>query len=308
MRPRPLLITVLALFIALQGAATRGSADQPIPELGRLDLRQNEQLKALRQDVRKTIYTIKSGRCLDELPELQFYRYRVRPGDTFWTVLAKTSMDIDTLLSVNDLSSPLDINKKKSLYIPNMRGVIVSGEKSETVHSLASEAGVDLAYVFHANRCSTLDKNYIFVPCGKISMLQRSLFLGTAFMNPLAESRRSSGFGTRKNPFNGRTYEFHRGIDLACPMKSKVMAARKGRVVFTGYKGGYGNLVVLQHEMGYSTYYGHLSSFTVRPGDVVEAGDVIARSGNSGRTTGPHLHFEIRRGGTALNPSNFLHR
>ncbi|HSA16417.1 MAG TPA: M23 family metallopeptidase, partial [Spirochaetota bacterium] len=72
--------------------------------------------------------------------------------------------------------------------------------------------------------------------------------------------------------------------------------------------GGYGHLVVIQHEMGYRTYYGHLSGYNVKPGETVEPGDLIAYSGNSGRTTGPHLHFEIRRGGTAVNPSLYLHR
>ncbi len=306
---RRILTALFPAFLAFAAVNTPAPATAvPIPELGELDLKNNETLKSLREEVRRGIYVIKSGRALDELPELAFYRYRIRPGDTFWTVLARTSMDMDTLLTVNDLSSPLDVPKMKSIYIPNLRGIVVRGADREKISSAAARCRVDLAYVNRVNGGESLDKSYVFIPCGKISQLQRSLFLGTAFLNPLSNGRRSSGFGTRRNPFNGKSYEFHRGINLACPMKSSVRAARRGRVIHTGFEGGYGHLVVIQHEMGYRTYYGHLSGYNVKPGDTVEPGDLIAYSGNSGRTTGPHLHFEIRRGGTAVNPSLYLHR
>ena len=85
-----------------------------------------------------------------------------------------------------------------------------------------------------------------------------------------------------------------------------MLAARDGRVIFTGFQGGYGNLVVIQHEHGYRSYYGHLSRPLVKVGDRVKHGAVIARSGNTGRTTGPHLHFEVRRGRMAVNPGILL--
>jgi murein DD-endopeptidase MepM/ murein hydrolase activator NlpD len=72
--------------------------------------------------------------------------------------------------------------------------------------------------------------------------------------------------------------------------------------VFSGIEGGYGKLVVIEHEYGYRSFYGHLSRPLVKPGDAVKRGAVIALSGNTGRTTGPHLHFEVRRGGTAVHP------
>jgi len=91
-------------------------------------------------------------------------------------------------------------------------------------------------------------------------------------------------------------------------MGTRVHAARSGEVVFSGYEDGYGNLVIIEHEFGYRSYYGHLSKSLVKNGQQVKPGETIALSGNTGRSTGPHLHFEIRKNGRALNPMTFLKR
>ncbi len=130
------------------------------------------------------------------------------------------------------------------------------------------------------------------------------MFLGTGFTHPLRIGTTTSGFGSRKDPFSD-TMQFHRGIDIGCPGGSLVHAARDGKVVYTGYRGGYGLLVILQHAHDYYTYYGHLSRILVKNGSTVNMREPIALSGNTGRTTGPHLHFEVRKGGTAVNPVFF---
>ena len=135
--------------------------------------------------------------------------------------------------------------------------------------------------------------------------MERSLFLGTGFGNPLKGGKKTSGFGTRRDPFSNRM-EFHRGIDIACEPGTPIHAARKGTVVSCGYEGGYGLLVVIRHSHDYYSYYGHLSRIRVKQGDQVNAGDLIALSGNTGRSTGPHLHFEVRKGEKAINPGILL--
>ncbi len=262
-------------------------------------------VRSLRNDIKKSIYVIKSRRPETELPDLTFFVYRVKRGDTFWNILARSSLDIDTLISVNDISTPRDITPGKRIFIPNMRGVILRGTSRASVMAKLREEMIPPGYVDRANRTRDLNKDNLFIPCGSVTRVERSLFLGSGFMHPLSSPRGvriSSGFGTRKNPFNGRTMEFHAGVDIACPHGSQVMAARDGRVVFAGYEGGYGRLVVVEHEHGYRSYYGHLSRTLVKPGARVKRGDVIALSGNTGRTTGPHLHFEARRGGTPVHP------
>jgi murein DD-endopeptidase MepM/ murein hydrolase activator NlpD len=111
----------------------------------------------------------------------------------------------------------------------------------------------------------------------------------------------SSDFGWRKDPIDGRQ-RFHAGTDLRLAYGQEVRAAARGVVTFAGAQGGYGTSVTVRHGDGLETRYAHLSSMDVREGDEVVAGQVIARSGNSGRTTGPHLHYEVRQNGRPVDP------
>lgn len=102
----------------------------------------------------------------------------------------------------------------------------------------------------------------------------------------------TSGVGWRVDPFGSGKLNFHRGIDIAVPVGTPVRAIRKGRIVFAGARRGYGATVIVEHANGDRTLYGHNSTVRVRTGDLVESGTVVAFSGNTGRSTGPHVHFE----------------
>ncbi|MDR1538545.1 MAG: peptidoglycan DD-metalloendopeptidase family protein [Clostridiales bacterium] len=116
----------------------------------------------------------------------------------------------------------------------------------------------------------------------------------------------SSYFGYRQNPLGGDGNEFHGGIDIAVNSNTSVAAAGGGVVEFAGNGGSYGNLVVIDHGMGLESYYGHNQKVLVSAGDVVERGQVIAKSGNTGRSTAPHVHYEIRLNGEAVDPLNYV--
>jgi len=103
----------------------------------------------------------------------------------------------------------------------------------------------------------------------------------------------TSGVGWRVDPFGSGRLVFHRGTDIAVPLGTPVHATREGRIVFAGVHGGHGNTVIIEHANGERTLYGHNSSVAVRPGERVEAGVVIAHSGNTGKSTGPHVHYEL---------------
>ncbi|MDB5510902.1 MAG: Peptidase [Enterovirga sp.] len=130
----------------------------------------------------------------------------------------------------------------------------------------------------------------------------RTLPLG----KPLAgEPDPTSGFGYRMDPFT-RGPALHTGVDFRAEAGTPARATAAGRVVAAEYTGGYGNLVEIDHGNGVTTRYGHLSSFSVAPGETVGEGQIIGRTGSTGRSTGPHLHYETRVNGEAVNPVRFL--
>ena len=116
----------------------------------------------------------------------------------------------------------------------------------------------------------------------------------------------TSTFGHRENPFDGSGVETHKGLDISGPIGSPVKAMAKGQVEFAGEKGGFGNCIILKHGNGFETLYGHLSKILVKVGQSVSIGEEIGRIGSTGRSTGPHLHYEIHKNGKKINPQSFL--
>lgn len=123
--------------------------------------------------------------------------------------------------------------------------------------------------------------------------------------NPAPGAREASGFGNRIDPFLGKM-AFHSGLDLELPAGTPARSTAAGTVVSAGWNGGYGLMVEVRHAHGFSTRYAHLSSIAVTEGQEIKTGDVVGRVGTTGRSTGPHLHYETRMGDTPLNPHRFI--
>ncbi|ETR65798.1 MAG: metalloendopeptidase [Candidatus Magnetoglobus multicellularis str. Araruama] len=115
----------------------------------------------------------------------------------------------------------------------------------------------------------------------------------------------SSPFGYRVSPFTSRR-EFHKGVDIANHLGTKIVAAAKGLITFSGRKGGYGRMIVIDHGHGMETRYAHMNKLFKKDGDIVKRGDVIGTMGNTGRSTGPHLHYEVRLNGAPVNPTKYI--
>lgn len=124
------------------------------------------------------------------------------------------------------------------------------------------------------------------------------------FIVPVA-GRVTSGFGSRVHPISGRV-RMHTGVDFGASTGTPILAADSGVVVSAGWRNGYGNTVLIDHGNGLATLYGHQSRLAVRAGQSVAQGDVIGYVGSTGNSTGPHLHFEVRKGGTPVNPMSYL--
>jgi murein DD-endopeptidase MepM/ murein hydrolase activator NlpD len=123
---------------------------------------------------------------------------------------------------------------------------------------------------------------------------------------PITRGWLSSYFGIRTDPFNGRRVH-HKGVDFAGKMGSDVVSVAAGVITYSGKRSGYGNLVEINHGNGYSTRYGHSSELLVKVGDTVKKGQKVAKMGTSGRSTGPHVHFEVLLNGRAVNPKKYIH-
>ncbi len=149
------------------------------------------------------------------------------------------------------------------------------------------------------------DANDVFLALARFQAARAAVNLAPVHKPMESPSRISSGFGNRKDPFTG-TRAYHAGIDFPAPKGTIVMSAGYGKVTFVGQKSGYGNLVEVTHSVGLVTRYGHLSAFLVKEGQVVNAGTPIARVGSTGRSTGPHLHFEVRSKDQAVDPGKYL--
>ncbi len=116
----------------------------------------------------------------------------------------------------------------------------------------------------------------------------------------------TSGYGHRENPFTGENVETHKGLDIRGNYGEIIKSTASGVVASAGPRGGYGNCIVIDHGNGFETFYGHLSKILIKKGQLVNAGDEIGKIGSTGRSTGPHLHYEIHRNGKIINPRSFL--
>ena len=136
-------------------------------------------------------------------------------------------------------------------------------------------------------------------------VVERGTKIPPTYIRPISGGRVSSGFGKRKSPTKGASAN-HQGVDWAVPVGTAVMASSGGTVTKAGWGSGYGYVVYIRHDDGRETRYGHLSKVLVKAGQKVSQGQKIALSGNTGRSTGPHLHFEMRINGSAVNPLKYV--
>ena len=226
--------------------------------------------------------------------------YVVREGDTLSGIANMFGVTTNTIKWANDIPPSGTVRIGQTLTILPVTGVKYTVKKGDTMASIAKKFGADAEEVTNFNGIETLAVGIeIIIPDGEIA----------APVAPKSAPKSSGGTsvassGSYSNPLPGgrRTQGIHgyNGVDLAgVPVGTPVLAAASGEVIVArqgGYNGGYGSYVVIKHDNGTQTLYGHLSSVTVGIGETIGKGQAIGGVGNSGRSTGPHLHFEIRGG------------
>jgi murein DD-endopeptidase MepM/ murein hydrolase activator NlpD len=235
---------------------------------------------------------------------LDIKRYVVKEGETLSGIAERLDLDLDTLASLNRQwgSGVHLVRVGEEILVPNQDGIYLAVEAS--LEKLCAAKGVPVEAVLAVNRIPAGEVKpgvRLFFPGVQHTGIERSVIVGSAFLRPVA-GWASSAFGYRHDPFND-SIQFHRGIDLAAAPGTAVRAALDGKVTVTATDPVLGLYIVIRHQVGFSTVYGHLAQAFVRPGDTVARGARIGQVGSTGKTTGPHLHFEVRRSGRPVNPA-----
>ena len=240
---------------------------------------------------------------------VEMWTYRAKEGDNLWNIAKKYTLDWYTILSVNKLKNANDISIGQELKIPNQNGVLHHVRVGETLEDIALRYGVQMSQIVGANRIinrnQMLPGSEIFIPGARITLeeqrkLAKNRGITSDFITPL-KGRIVSGFGYRMHPIL-HTRKFHRGVDIDAKRGAPIKAAMDGEVIYSGWMGGYGKLVVIKHPNGWVTRYAHNSKLLVKKGDRVVVGQIIAKVGSTGRSTGSHLHFETWKDGKLVNP------
>jgi murein DD-endopeptidase MepM/ murein hydrolase activator NlpD len=298
-------IHVLACWIfAANHAGAQGLEPVGYPQIKRLD-RSDPLFAQLSEDIASSRRALARG---DLLPPIVFFRYSVHSDEDIYAIAARTNLGVEAIATVNRISRPDMVSQGMELILPNMPGIFA-----------AKSAASDLERMILAVRSSRLEdglpvvvgsnnsRDFVFFPDEKFHPVERAFFLGILFRFPLREGYISSGFGMRDHPITGQSC-LHSGIDIAASGGSDVLAARDGQVIEKGFEAdGLGNYLLLSHQGGYTTLYGHLASITVTLNQKVNSGTLIGTVGSTGLSTGPHLHFEVRSGGQLRDPIPLLY-
>ena len=230
------------------------------------------------------------------------HQHLVQKGDTLWGLSRKYKVPLKKIIQANSIQPTKRLQIGEKLLIPGapVEGTWYRVKAGDTLWSIARRHNMEPQDLQRINRISSPRTLQI----GTRIRIQgdHSLSFGNPLRVPLVVT---SKYGYRPHPVTHR-YQRHEGIDFRASTGTRVYASRAGRVIFAGRRGGYGKIVGIEHEGDFTTWYGHLSRIRVRVGQTVSKGKVIGLSGNTGISTGPHLHFEIRYKGRSENPTNHI--
>lgn len=234
--------------------------------------------------------------------ELTITQHEVKKGETLSEIAKKYGVSMDTICGCNNLDSYDIIRVGKLLRIPNKDGILYKIKRGQKIVSITKKYKASIDKVIAENSVKNPDffpvGNFIFIPDAK----PLNIFHG--FLWPALTRAVTSGYGWRKHPIN-HVRHFHQGIDIRSRYQW-IRAAKYGKVTFAGWMGGYGRTIIIAHPGGWKSLYGHLSRISVRRGQYVKQGQFIGKSGNTGLSTGAHLHFELIKNGRHKNPFKYL--
>jgi murein DD-endopeptidase MepM/ murein hydrolase activator NlpD len=239
---------------------------------------------------------------------LRLARYTIQQGDTLSLIAQRFGLTMDSLISFNGIQDARSLKVGGVLAVPNASGLKYRVRRGDSLEGIAKRFGIALNEILDWNsQESSLIRpgQELFIPNARLSEQELNRVFGRLFILP-ARGRLSSRFGVRGDPITGLS-RFHNGIDLAGAIGTPVVAAMSGKVIMLGFNPNFGRYIILSHPEAFQTLYGHLDSFLVRKGQRVKQGEAIGLMGNSGYSTGSHLHFSIFNRGEPVDPFRYLH-
>ncbi|MDR2029229.1 MAG: M23 family metallopeptidase [Treponema sp.] len=298
---------------AQEGGASSGASPADLPLIGRLDYGDTvfrQYLEDMEDTRRRVFNRQRSGESAETLAgALSIYRYAPREEDDIFSLAARCNIPYAALATLNRLNHPSSLGNREYILLPSGPGIFVPRDPDSDIELLLVSARIgrpgDQGAEIRVREPDTEPESFLFYPGDDFSPTERIFFLNSGFRFPLRTYRLTSPFGMRQNPVTGR-YRLHEGLDLAAPEGTEVFAARDGVVSETGYSPVYGNYVILRHGDNWTSLYGHLSKTEITLRQEVRSGSLIGRVGSTGQSTGPHLHFELRRDGQARDPDKYL--
>jgi murein DD-endopeptidase MepM/ murein hydrolase activator NlpD len=256
---------------------------------------------------RRLLFSPRQKTAQELASALTIYSYAPGENEDLLGIAARCSIPYGTLASLNRLSHIEDLAGGKPMLLPTMPGLFIPETPATDLERLifSSKQQENAVAVFIPRDGKT--ERFYFVPGGDFSPTERVFFLNHDFYFPLRYFQVTSSYGPRINPVTGRP-GMHGGIDLAAPEGTEVYAAKSGTVMDLGEDPILGNYVIISHENNMVSLYGHLSSIDSNTTlhTRVQSGELIAKVGSTGQSTGPHLHFEIRQNGQSRDPTGLL--
>jgi murein DD-endopeptidase MepM/ murein hydrolase activator NlpD len=238
---------------------------------------------------------------------LSLRKHRVEEGETLSAIAGKAGISIDTVISFNRIQDARRVFAGKELRLPNQNGLLYTVRRGDSLGSIAREFSVRTEALADVNSLETAvlqPGQELFIPGARLKPLELKKILGELFIYPTT-GRLTSRFGMRSDPFTGVRRQ-HNGIDLAAPLGTPVIAAMAGKVAKVGVDATYGKYIILVHPSGYQTWYAHLNKSHIQQGKNVAQGELIGEVGDTGYSTGPHLHFSVFKDNSPIDPFQFL--
>jgi murein DD-endopeptidase MepM/ murein hydrolase activator NlpD len=264
---------------------------------------------------------------------LHFKEHKVKRNENLWTIAKRSDITLKQLIEINNITNPGLLKENDIILVPSRRGIFYTIKRGDTLTAISNRYNTEIDVIAEHNNIDgkkIIAGKKIFLPDAEEPVIRPVILKDPQEKIPAPVERTAmplnnekkvqsekvvlswpmrgpitSGFGVRTHPFSGDK-KFHCGLDIGAEEGTVVRSAGEGRVIFSGWKEAYGNMIVIAHRNNYITIYAHNSKNLVDVNETIKRGQKIALSGKTGAVTGAHLHFEIRKGIVPLNPFRIL--